>query len=403
MDQYSPVAISIALEIHWYHPDVKHTGVESMLRQTQRVAHVIGGRDLVKSIKHGCKRCRILNKLSVDVVMGPVQNVNLCIAPAFYASQIDIFGPFKSYSNANKRATVKVWFLILCCCTTGGIDVRVMEDYSTISFIQGFIRFSCRYGYPKFLLPDEGSQLVKGCKDMNYSFIDAKQQLSSEFGVQYIPCPVGAHYVHGKVERKIRQVKSSLTVNMVNERLSIIQWETLMQQLSNSINNLPIGLKSKVEDIENLDILTPNRLILGRNNERCPNAPLVISGDHKRILESNANIFRAWFKAWLVSYVPSLIERPKWHTSNTEIKVGDVVLFLKSEQEYDMQYQYGIVCLTHNSQDGLIRRVDIEYKNHNENVRRTTQRGVRDLVIIHPVDELDIYERLDYSAKCVKK
>ena len=403
MDQYSPVAISIALEIHWYHPDVKHTGVESMLRQTQRVAHVIGGRDLVKSIKHGCKRCRILNKLSVDVVMGPVQNVNLCIAPAFYASQIDIFGPFKSYSNANKRATVKVWFLILCCCTTGGIDVRVMEDYSTISFIQGFIRFSCRYGYPKFLLPDEGSQLVKGCKDMNYSFIDAKQQLSSEFGVQYIPCPVGAHYVHGKVERKIRQVKSSLTVNMVNERLSIIQWETLMQQLSNSINNLPIGLKSKVEDIENLDILTPNRLILGRNNERCPNAPLVISGDHKRILESNANIFRAWFKAWLVSYVPSLIERPKWHTSNTEIKVGDVVLFLKSEQEYDMQYQYGIVCLTHNSQDGLIRRVDIEYKNHNENVRRTTQRGVRDLVIIHPVDELDIYERLDYFAKCVKK
>ena len=213
-----------------------------------------------------------------------------------------------------------------------------MEDYSTTSFIQGFIRFFCRYGYPNFLLPDEGSQLVKGCENMNYSFIDAKQKLSWEFGVQYIPCPVGAHYVHGKVERKIRQVKNSLQVNIVNERLSIIQWETLMQQLSNSINNLPIGLKNKVEGIEYLDILTPNRLILGRNNERCPNAPLLISGDQKRMVESNANIFRAWFKAWLVSYVPSLIERPKWHKSDTDIKIGDVVLFLKSEQEYDMQY-----------------------------------------------------------------
>ena len=39
MDQYSPVAISIAMEIHWHHPDVKHSGIEPMLRQTQHVAH----------------------------------------------------------------------------------------------------------------------------------------------------------------------------------------------------------------------------------------------------------------------------------------------------------------------------------------------------------------------------
>lgn len=99
--------------------------------------------------------------------MGPIQNVNLCIAPAFFASQVDIFGPFKAYSVANKRATIKVWFSIFCCCTTGGIDIRIMEDYSTDSFIQGFIRLACRFGYPKYLLPDPGSQLVKGCKDMN--------------------------------------------------------------------------------------------------------------------------------------------------------------------------------------------------------------------------------------------
>ena len=33
MDQY--VAISIVMEIHWYHPDVKHSGIEPRLRQTQ--------------------------------------------------------------------------------------------------------------------------------------------------------------------------------------------------------------------------------------------------------------------------------------------------------------------------------------------------------------------------------
>ena len=73
-----------------------------------------------------------------------------------------------------------------------------------------------------------------------------------------------------------------------------------------------MGLGNKSNQIENLDILTPNRLILGRNNDRCPTLPLKVSSDHKRIIKTNAKIFKAWFNAWLVSYVPTLIERPKW-------------------------------------------------------------------------------------------
>ena len=327
-------------------------------------------------------------------MMGPGQNVNLCIAPCFYASQVDIFGPLKSYSSLNKRASMKVCFLVLCCCTTGAVDVCLMNDYSTTAFIQAFIRFSCRFRYPKVLLPDEGSQLVKGCEDMVYSFTDTKLKLSVEYGVEFLPCPVGAHYVHGKVERKIRQIKECLKTNLNNERLSVIQWETLTQQISNSINNLPIGVKNKVEAIENLDIITPNRLILGRNNNRCPNKPLEISNDYKKIIHSNNEIFRGWFKAWLASYVPSLIERPKWHKSDHRIKIGDVILFLKSEREYDLQYQYGIVNSICQNKDGQVRRVTIEYKNHHENCRRSTRRGIRDIVLIHPIDELDTYEQL---------
>ena len=164
-----------------------------MLRQTLNIAHIIGGRHLVKSVKRISKKCRIINKNSIDVIMGPLRDVNLCIAPAFYASQIDIFGPYKSFSNANKRATIKIWFLILCCCSTGAVDIRLMEDYSTDSFVLSFIRFSCHYGYPKYLLPDPGSQLVKGCEDMTYSFTDLKQKLYIDYGTQCIMSPVGAH------------------------------------------------------------------------------------------------------------------------------------------------------------------------------------------------------------------
>ena len=44
--------------------------------------------------------------------------------------------------------------------------------------------------------------------------------------------------------------------------MSVLQWETLGQQISNSINNMPIGLGNKTELLENLDVLIPNRLVV---------------------------------------------------------------------------------------------------------------------------------------------
>ena len=67
---------------------------------------------------------------------------------------------------------------------------------------------------------------------MRYSFTDTKHRLFEGYGVDYRPCPVGAHYMHGKVERKIKEVKKSVQINVQNERLSLIQWETLMHPIA---------------------------------------------------------------------------------------------------------------------------------------------------------------------------
>ena len=273
-----------------------------------------------------------------------------------------------------------------------------MEDYTADAFCLAFARFACRFGYPKLLMPDEGSQLVKGCKDMIITFSDVQHRLHVEYGVEFKTCPVGAHYVHGKVERKIQEIKRSLTKNVGNGRLSVIQWETLSQQIANSINNMPIGLKNKVELLENLDVLTPNRLILGRNNNRNPTEPLTISNDFRRYIERNKDIFDKWFTEWLVSYVPELIEKPKWFVTDRDVCMGDIVLFLKSEQEFDKQYQYGIVSTVILGRDGLIRSVEVEYQNANENFKRHSKRGVRELVVIHPVEEIGIMKELQELA-----
>ena len=82
-----------------------------------------------------------------------------------------------------------------------------MEGYDTESFVFVFSPLACRFGYPKVLA---GSQLARGCKDMVLSFSDISMKLSTDFGLEFKTCPVGAHFVHGKVERKIQDIKGSI-------------------------------------------------------------------------------------------------------------------------------------------------------------------------------------------------
>ena len=61
-----------------------------------------------------------------------------------------------------------------------------------------------------------------------------------------------------------------------------------------------------------------------------------------------------------------LMHQPKWFKSDEDIQVGDVVLFLKSDKEFEKQYQYGMVKDVKLNIDLKIRKVKVEYRNHNE-------------------------------------
>ena len=52
--------------------------------------------------------------------------------------------------------------------------------------------------------------------------------------------------------------------------MSVLRWETISGEVSNAINDLPLALGNIVSDFENMDVITTNRLKLGRNNERSP-------------------------------------------------------------------------------------------------------------------------------------
>ena len=319
IDRHSPLAYSIAMYFHWYDNTVKHCGIETTLRYMLKYVYIIEGRELIKKIKHSCERCRFLEKRTIDISMGPISDYNLKIAPAFYVSQVDLAGPFKSFSHSNKRATVKIWLAVYCCSTTGTTSIKVMENYDSFSFIQAFIRFACEVGYPKMLLIDGGSQVLSSCENMKINFQDVQSKLYHDVQVECEVCPVGGHNMNGKVERKIQEIKKSIEKTAHNERLSVLRWETLASEIANRINDLPLAIGNVTSNYENMDIITPNRLRLGRNNNRSPIGNLTVTNDAARMLEENNKIFNTWFECWLVTHVPKLMYQPKWFKTSEHI------------------------------------------------------------------------------------
>ena len=93
VDRYSPLAISIVNEIHWYHHSAKHCGQETVWRYVLQDCFILDGKSLVETVGRCCERCRYLNKRTLAVIMGAVTGFNLTIAPAFYSCQVDLAGP----------------------------------------------------------------------------------------------------------------------------------------------------------------------------------------------------------------------------------------------------------------------------------------------------------------------
>jgi len=128
--------------------------------------------------------------------------------------------------------------------------------------------------------------------------------------------------MHGKVEWKIKKSLSAV--------------------IANGINNLPLALGDITGDFECMDLITSNRLLLGRNNERSPDGIMVHCENPTKILNENEKIYDSWFEIWLLVHVPKLMRQQKWFESDI-VHVGDVFIFTKVDLAISKNYTYSMI------------------------------------------------------------
>ena len=405
IDSDSPVFYALVLYIH---TKVRpHSGVEVTLREVSKHAHVLNNpRRLIQRVRKDCTRCRLILKKAMELEMAQHHEARVTIAPPFYNCMADIAYGFKGRPYLGARKQFPIYALVIVCVLTSASSILALEGLQTQNVIQALERHSIQYGVPNRIFVDNGTQLI-ALQNAEFTLRDLNMHVYDSMGLQVEVSSAKSHESRGRVEAKVKILRSMLQKLAINTETAVtaLEWETCFGKIANQIDDLPMakGKTSNVSDI-GWDIITPNRLKLGRNNYRSLDGPIMISGNLgvDNLLENNRKIQHTWYQM-LIDRLHHLIMKPtKWSKSDIP-NVDDIVLFIYLDGQRSKNraiWKLGkIIEISSNK-----RKVVIAFPERTEigNLKipklKTLSRSLREVSVIYSVKDLPLNSHEHFSS-----
>ena len=313
----------------------KHAGVEITLKEVMSKMTVLNNpRRIIQKIRKSCSRCRSIAKATLELEMAKHPEERTQIAPPFYACMADTVFGFKGQDYKRARKTLKIYALIVVCLLTSAVNILALEGLETQDVIQALERHSARYGVPAAIYVDNGTQLA-AIDNVSYSLRDVNAQVFDSMGMRIVTSTAKSHEERGRVERKVRTMREMLQRLAIKDDtcMTALQWETLFSKLSSQINDLPMAksTRSNFSDA-GWDLLTPNRLLLGRNHFRSLEGSFELDkgAGATEILRRNQNL-QHYFYQMLIDRLHHLVHRPLKWSKTDKVSIGDICVFVYNE------------------------------------------------------------------------
>ena len=413
LDKMSPLAISVALHLHY--EVVRHKGYETTFRLSLQFARILQGRILFKHISEECVLCKKLRLDYLKQIMGPLSEYQLSISPVFYYTYIDAWGPLKSYVPGFERETrsgVKVHTLqmvIFACAATGMINCQIMEGgKKTEHVLDVFNRFFHEACVPKICFPDKDGALMKSLAEGQVELLNRNGYLARERGITFHTCPAQGHSAHGRVERRIKMIQECLERSqMKGMKLHTMGWQTVAKCLEHEVNSVPLGfLHHQTDAGPLLRVLTPNLLKLNTASNRAPVGLFTIPDHPTKLMDNIEECYKLFYKVWNTDYVPLIAGRQKWHQETENLRENDVVYFKLRDSVLSTKWVLGKVEFVMTSKDNKVRKVGISYKQVNEEGEgeiNVVERPARDCVKLFHIDDTTLLDDLKAVREAATK
>lgn len=281
--------------------------------------------------------------------------------PPFTNTGVDLFGPFMVKRG---RSECKRYGVIFTCLTVRAVHLEVCNDLSTDSFLLALRRFLARRGTPERIRSDNGTNFVGTKNELTEQIKLWNQQQINDFSLQknikwIFNSPYSSH--HGAAwERLIRSIRRILTSLLNQQTLTDESLITFMCEVEWILNSRPLSKVSN--DPSDLEVLTPNHLLLMKANNALPPGVFtpadVYSKRRWRQINFLADLF---WKRWKTDYLTLLQTRQKWFKKERNFAIGDVVLVLDQNLPRN-KWSLGRIIDVHPDDKGLVRKVRLRTK-----------------------------------------
>ena len=351
--------------------DESHRGAAETTFRSRSKAWIVRGRCLAERIVRDCKRCPLIHKVFQSQQMGdlPMERLLLEQKP-WTGTAIDLFGPYTIKSLVKSRTTMKVWVSVFGCLNTGGLHVEICSSYSTDSFMQAFSSFCSLRGLPSAIYSDLGSQLQRAKLDVASSGdfqLDKVIEKIEMKGVSWRSCPQGSNWRNGLAEARVKGIKYALDLIMPAgaKNLNVIEFQTLLRQASNTMNDRPLAVKSSSSKNDGYILpITPNMLLLGRTSTSPPQN-FILDEDSSRFtkrIKFIQQLEQTWWEIWYSQVWDTLFPRATWKERKDNLEIGDICLRGWSNQLGKGRYILCRVVAVFPDDNQLVRTVEIEYR-----------------------------------------
>jgi hypothetical protein len=251
-----------------------------------------------------------------------------------------------------KRTSGKAYGVIFTDMAMRAVHIEVVFGYDTESFLLALSRFVSIRGWPEVVYSDPGSQLVGAEKELKEAWKSIVRQSLHKKGVEngltWIFGPADSPWYQGAVESMVKGAKRAIKFAVNNQRLSVAEFLTVCSEVSNLLNERPIGSLPGVDS--EINILTPNCLLFGRATAQNPGGwqPQGMNARNRYYLVQR--VIEQFWKKWAELYAPALVVRRKWNTATRNLRPGDVVI-VADKNTLHGEYRMGLVLEVFQGQD----------------------------------------------------